>query len=235
MSDIRAVVFDKDGTLFDFATTWESWARSFLLRLAQGDRDHAQRLGAAVGFDLLSSQFRSDSLVIAGTPLEIAEVLAAQMPEMSRDQLVEVLNVEAMQAPQSEAVPLTPLLSELRGRGLRLGVVTNDAEAPALAHLEASGVRSLFDFIAGSDSGFGAKPAPGQLLAFMKAVALPAEASVMVGDSLHDLLAGRAAGMHTVGVLTGYADHATLAPHADVVLPDIGALPHWLSGRALQD
>lgn len=50
----------------------------------------------------------------------------------------------------------------------------------------------------------------------------------MVGDSTHDLIAGRAAGMVTVAVLTGMADAATLSPHADVVLPHIGHLPEWL-------
>ena len=51
----------------------------------------------------------------------------------------------------------------------------------------------------------------------------------MVGDSRHDLIAGRAAGMQTVGVLTGMAELADLAPFADVVLPDIGHLPLWLT------
>ena len=44
--------------------------------------------------------------------------------------------------------------------------------------------------------------------------------------------AGRAAGMICVGVLTGMAGPDTLAPLADVVLPDIGHLPAWLDGRA---
>ena len=52
----------------------------------------------------------------------------------------------------------------------------------------------------------------------------------MVGDSRHDLEAGRAAGMRTVAVLTGVARREDLEPHADVVLADIGALPGWLSG-----
>ena len=50
----------------------------------------------------------------------------------------------------------------------------------------------------------------------------------MIGDRTHDLDSGRAAGMTTVGVLTGLATRADLAPHADVVLDDIGALPAWL-------
>ena len=51
-------------------------------------------------------------------------------------------------------------------------------------------------------------------------------------DSLHDLEAGRAAGMRTVAVLTGVAVAAQLAPHADVVLPDIGALGAWIDSQA---
>jgi phosphoglycolate phosphatase len=50
----------------------------------------------------------------------------------------------------------------------------------------------------------------------------------MVGDSTHDLIAGRAAGMGTVAVLTGMASTSDLAPFADLVLPDIGHLPAWL-------
>jgi phosphoglycolate phosphatase len=36
--------------------------------------------------------------------------------------------------------------------------------------------------------------------------------------------------MRTVAVLTGIARREELAPHADVVLADIGAIPDWLSG-----
>jgi phosphoglycolate phosphatase len=88
----------------------------------------------------------------------------------------------------------------------------------------------MFDFIAGSDSGFGAKPAPGMLLAFADHIGIDPGEIAMVGDSEHDLVAGRAAGMATVGVLTGVAGRQDLLPHADVVLPDIGYLADWLFG-----
>jgi phosphoglycolate phosphatase len=48
---VRGIIFDKDGTLFDFATTWEAWAAAFLLRVSQGDQARAGSLGAAIGFD----------------------------------------------------------------------------------------------------------------------------------------------------------------------------------------
>jgi phosphoglycolate phosphatase len=228
---IKGLCFDKDGTLFDFAATWEAWANAFLLRAAQGDVDRATRVGASIGFDLTTSKFAPDSIVIAGTPGEVSAALAPHFPELSRSALLNMLNEEASRAPQEPAVPLTPLLEGFRAAGLFLGVATNDSEGPARAHLDTAGVTGLFDFIAGYDSGFGGKPAPGQLLAFATAVNLAPEQIVMVGDSTHDLDAGRAAGMRTIGVLTGTAKIEDLAPFADVVLRDIGEIPTWLEAQ----
>ena len=225
---VRGIIFDKDGTLFDFATTWEAWAAGFLLRVSAGDRTLAGTLGAAIGFDFDAQTFQPDSIVIAGTAGEVAGVLHPFLPRYELTELLYVLNEEAERAPQAEAVPLHPFLSGLRARGLALGVATNDAEAPARAHLDAAGVTGQFDFVAGFDSGHGGKPAPGQLLAFCAATGLDPREVVMVGDSLHDLRAGRAAGMRTVGVLTGLATVDVLAPLAQVVFPDIGHIPDWL-------
>jgi phosphoglycolate phosphatase len=230
MMRIAGVLFDKDGTLFDFSSTWEAWAASFLRRIATDD-SQAAYLGHAIGFDLSSRRFEADSIVIAGTPDEVVAVLQAHLPHIPAGQLLNIVNAEATVAPQVEAVPLKPLLAELRADEMRLGVVTNDAEVPAKAHLDGAAVTEFFDFIAGCDSGFGAKPAPGQLLAFSESVALEPAQVLMVGDSLHDLLAARAAGMPAVGVLTGLAEASVLAPHAEAVLPDIGYIPAWLSTR----
>ncbi|MFC3615764.1 HAD family hydrolase [Lutimaribacter marinistellae] len=225
---IEAIIFDKDGTLFDFAATWSAFARALIERISEGDTSRAERIGARLGFELETGTFAPDSVVIAATPAEIAEVLYPELPRMSSAEIVDMLNDEAERAPQVEAVELVTFLSDLRTRGLRLGVATNDAEAPALAHLGAAGVQDRFDFIAGFDSGYGAKPLPGQLLAFADHVGIAPERVAMVGDSLHDLLAGRAAGMRTIGVLTGIAREADLSAHADVVLPHIGHIPSWL-------
>jgi phosphoglycolate phosphatase len=225
-----AICFDKDGTLFDFGATWEVWATSFLLRVADQDHDRAAEIGRHIGFDLATNRFAKDSIVIAGTSGEVAIALGAFLPHLSPEAVLNFLNEEAENAPQAEAVPLIPLLDSLRGMGLRLGVATNDAEAPARAHLDSAGVTERFDFIAGFDSGHGGKPAAGQLLAFAKSVQVLPDRIVMVGDSTHDLRAGRAAGMQTVGVLTGLAETADLVPFADIVFPDIGHLPDWLIG-----
>lgn len=228
MSLVRGIVFDKDGTLFDFASTWEPWSYHFLQGLADGDTKREAEIAAVMGFDLVLKKFNPTSPFIASSSGEVAALLHPYFPDRSKAELLAHLDAEAEKAPQAAAVPLAPLLSNLRARGIALGVATNDSEAPARAHLAQADAEELFDFIAGYDSGHGAKPAPGQLIAFTEHCNLDPAQTVMVGDSTHDLHAGRAAGMQTVAVLTGVASEDVLAPLADVVLPDIGHLPAWL-------
>jgi phosphoglycolate phosphatase len=222
---IDGLLFDKDGTLFDFRASWGRWAQSFLTRIAD-DAAHARRLGRAIGYDLDSGNFAPDSPVIAATAADIAAALVGELPGRSVADLTEWIDASAGQAPMSEAVPLRPLLAALRGQGLRLGVATNDSEAPARQHLANHGITDCFDFISGYDSGHGAKPGPGMCLAFARQLGLEPARVAMVGDSRHDLEAGRAAGMRTIAVLTGIARRDELEPHADVVLADIG-LAFW--------
>jgi len=228
---LDGIIFDKDGTLFDFAATWSPWAAAFLRRAFKDDAQ-ATEVGRVIGFDLVTGKFDPASVVIAGTPEDIIEVIVQASPGIPADELMAIINAEAEKAPMAEAVPLSPLLDELKAKGLALGVATNDAEAPAIAHLSAVGVLDHFDFVSGSDSGYGGKPQPGQLLAFAKQHSLVSSRVAMVGDSLHDLHAGKAAGFLRVGVLTGMATEEDLRDHADVVLPNIGHLPAWLDELA---
>ncbi|WP_171097002.1 HAD family hydrolase [Ruegeria sp. HKCCD7255] len=228
---IDALLFDKDGTLFDFAQTWGAFGRMSLDLLTAGDTEQASRLGKAIGFDYAQDRYEPDSVVIAGTVDEVAEALHPHLNGISVSQIVDTLNEAAAGIHQYQAVPLAPFLQSLRGLGLKLGVATNDAESSALQHLASVGVQDHFDFVAGYDSGHGYKPEPGQMLAFARHVNVDPSRVAMVGDSRHDLLAGRAAGMVTIGVLTGMAPADQLEPLADVVLQDIGHIPAWLATK----
>lgn len=226
-SGIRGLVFDKDGTLFDFRQSWGGWAAGFLRQIAK-DETHAHDLGRAIGYDLKSGAFAPDSPVIAATAADIALALSHHLPGQHLAEITSHINAAAAIAPMAEAVPLRPLLTALRARGLKIGLATNDTEVPARAHLAAHGISDLFDFVSGYDSGHGPKPGPGMCLAFARHVGLDPADCAMVGDSLHDLHAGRAAGMTCIAVLTGVAGRDDLAPAADVVLDHIGNLPDWL-------
>jgi phosphoglycolate phosphatase len=225
---IRGLVFDKDGTLFDFHATWSSWAVGFIAAMTRGRPERTGALAAALGFDLGAGCFQPRSPVIAGTMEVVVEAVRRVVPEIGEAALRTLIIDGTAAAPQAEAAPLGRLFDDLARAGLLLGLATNDSEVPARAHLARAGILGRFAFVAGYDSGHGAKPGPGQLEAFCRVTGLVAEECAMVGDSRHDLASGRAAGMLTVGVLTGLAGPDDLADLADVILPDIGALPAWL-------
>lgn len=224
---LRGIIFDKDGTLFDFNATWGAWSGDLIRAEAGADPVKRAALAQALGYDLDSQTFRPGAVVIAAMNDEIADAILGVIPG-NKAALIDRMEAAAIAAPQVPAADLAGTLANLRARGLALGVATNDGEAPARAHLAQAGVGDAFDLIMGYDSGHGGKPAPGQLLAFCAATGLAPADCAMVGDSLHDLHAGRAAGMTTIGVLTGPALRDELASSADVILPDIGALPNWL-------
>jgi len=225
---ITGILFDKDGTLFDFAASWTGWARVVIDRLADGDAILEVAVAARVGFDLDRGAFRPDSIAIAGTASQLAAALAPVLPHVTAPEIMRRLQDGADLAPMVPVIPLAPLMAGLAARNLTLGVATNGSAHEARSQLAAAGILEVFAFVAGYDSGYGAKPLPGMCRAFADSQGLDASGVLMVGDSLHDLHAGRAAGMRTVAVLTGMASHADLAPHADLVLPHIGHLPDWL-------
>jgi phosphoglycolate phosphatase len=225
---VRGIVFDKDGTLFDFQATWGSWAKIVLSELETFANLTSVEMAEKIQFDWVAGKFLPTSPVIAGTSGEVVDLLHPFMRTMPRHELMAFLDSRAAQAQVQEAVPLVAFIESLQQRGLKTGVATNDSERAARSNLAQANVEGMFDFIAGYDSGHGGKPGPGMCLAFANAMELAPETCVMVGDSTHDLLAGRAAGMVTVGVLTGPAERDELVSFADVVLPDIGHLLEWI-------
>lgn len=230
--DIEAILFDKDGCLCDFAATWDAWVAGQIAHFAAGDDEVRARLAEALCFDLERGGFRPESPVIAGTNRDTATCIASVLPELDVDRVEAHIEREAARVMVAEVVPLAPFLAGLRAKGLRLAVVTNDAEAVARAQMQNAGADGHFDVITGADSGFGAKPAPGPVLGTLRLLGVDPARAVMVGDSAHDLDAGRAAGLRVVGVLSGLAGRAELEPLADAVLPDIGHLPDWLGIEA---
>jgi phosphoglycolate phosphatase len=231
---IRAILFDKDGTLVDFERTWGPAVDAVLRRLSAGDRAAYARLAAASRFDAAAQRFSPDSPLI-GEPTSVYGRLWAQALGRSPDAdfFAEIDGLLCTATTRHLAPIGNPrvVLGSLARRGYRLGLMTNDAEITAHAHVRKLGIADLLAFVAGYDSGFGAKPAPGPVLAFAHAVGMPAAQVAVVGDTVLDLAAAHAAGAFAIGVLTGPAPAASLASLADALIAAVAELPTWLDGR----
>ncbi len=120
------------------------------------------------------------------------------------------------------------VVAELHGRGLLLAVATGKSRLGLDRELAATGLR---DFMAGSRTADEArsKPHPEMLLYLMETLEIPADRTLMVGDTEWDLEMARLAGVRSVAV--GYGAHTPerLRRHSPLAcLETIEALPALL-------
>ncbi len=232
VTPVRAILFDKDGTLFDFRRTWVPIIREATRRVSAGDEDLAERLVRAAGYDPRTDTFVPDGPLAAGNVGDIACAWTSLLPGHRTEKLVDEMNrFSADQGPRY-SVPvcdLSPLMERLTTAGYRLGLATSDSEEGARLTLARFGVESSFSWVSGYDSGYGVKPDPVVIENYARAIGLRTDQVMMVGDTFHDLRMGREAGAAiVVAVLTGAVSAEVLAPEADVILPSIADLPKLL-------
>ena len=103
------------------------------------------------------------------------------------------------------------ILRRLRDAGIRLGVVSNNRRVVVERVLEANGIGDLFSLVIGEDNADQPKPAPGGILQACRHFGESPESCLMVGDSLSDSRAARAAGMESVGVSWNHHDRTPIA------------------------
>jgi pyrophosphatase PpaX len=106
-------------------------------------------------------------------------------------------------------VPRT--IGEIKARGHPLAVVTSKTHALALRGLEHVGIAHYFDTIVGCDSCTRHKPDPEPVLTALDRLGYSPREAVFIGDSVHDILAGNAAGVISVAALWGPFSREELA------------------------
>ena len=230
---LKAILFDKDGTLLDFDLTWGAAGYHVMQTLAGGNEFHFHQLVEATHYDLETRRYLPTSLMVAGALDEIGPLWAKALNRTDITFVAQEIDRLFMALAPDYLVqlgdPLAILLA-LKDKGYRLGMATNDSEAAALQQAELMGLIPHLDFVAGHDSGHGRKPDPGMVEAFAKLTGYRTRDIALVGDSTHDLHAARTAGALAIAVLSGPASREELEPHADYVIASIADLPELVEG-----
>lgn len=116
------------------------------------------------------------------------------------------------------------VLEFLKNNGIKLAVCTNKMERLSNILLEKLNVLHMFDYLVGGDSLSKSKPDPFPLLNICDKLNTEISDSVMIGDSVTDLNAGKGAGMPVVLVSYGYTDNKDIYNEADLVINDFSQL-----------
>jgi len=111
------------------------------------------------------------------------------------------------------------MLQAVRAAGHRTALVTSKNRQGALRGLDLTGLTPYIEHIVGADDVVNPKPHPEPVLKALALLGVGTERAVFIGDSVHDMHAGRAAGVKTAAVLWGPFGRADLQPST----PD-----HWL-------
>jgi pyrophosphatase PpaX len=113
----------------------------------------------------------------------------------------------------------------LKERGHELGIVTSKSEALALRGLAHVGLARYMDTFVGCDGSTRHKPHPEPVqIALTRLGCRPGDA-LFVGDSVHDIIAGNAAGVRTVAATWGAFKRSDLeSASPSLFLDDVSAL-----------
>ncbi len=120
-------------------------------------------------------------------------------------------------------VGIDDALGTLHGAGVQLAVVTSKTHALARRGLKGCGLDGYFGVLIGADDVSQHKPHPAPVLAALDRLSAVRADTVFIGDSPHDIEAGRAAGIRTAAALWGPFPREVLAqasPHHWLATPD---------------
>jgi pyrophosphatase PpaX len=180
--------------------------------------------------ELIVRSFQHATAVHLGAPLTRAEIiptigrsLAGELERLAPGSGAALLATYRtfMFANHDEFVTVYPgifdLLASLHARGLPTGIVTSKARISAAPSFARFLLDREMSAVVVEDDTARHKPHPDPLLHAARLLDLPPAACWYIGDSTHDMIAARAAGMTTIGAAWG-PNHATeLAPLADAV------------------
>ena len=199
---VAAVIFDLDGTLIDSIDLYFSIVEEALERLNLPAVSRSRILAAAESEDFKWELVLPQDVLNRKEKIidEAWAVINEIAPQMFAD------NLDLIQGAGG-------IVENLSSKGLKIGLVTSTQRQyleTKMQPLKNVGVDTLFEVIITSDDVVKRKPAPDPLIACAQQLGLKPDNCVYVGDTTTDIRAGKAAGMRTVGVLTGFDEYEAL-------------------------
>jgi phosphoglycolate phosphatase len=192
---VKAVVIDLDGTLLDTAPDLAEAANRMLAELALPPIDGIL-LKTYIGNGVARLIKR---VLTRDMEAEPAAELFTQAQPIYEKHYHAVVSLNSR--PYAGVVDGLNLLKQA---GFRLACITNKAESFTLPLLKDTGLYDYFELILSGDSLPKKKPDPMPLLYACEQFAVSPEEMLLIGDSLNDTQAARAAGCHVFCVPYGY-------------------------------
>jgi len=201
---IRAVIFDLDGTLCDSV---EAHVRSWIEAVAS--------FGHVLPRDLILK-------LVGRTTREIAEELARLGLCPSVDELVR-RKTEIFIGKYVDLVKPKPgvydVLKELRELGLRLGIASSSKREAVYRVLSRLELWNFFNVVVTGEEVRRGKPEPDIFLEVCRRLSVKPLECVGVGDTVHDVIACKRAGMMAIAIASEFYPRDLLAAHgADYVV-----------------
>lgn len=227
---MRALLFDKDGTLVENHGAWVGQMVEMLATLSEGDDVLLERLAGEVGIDLEQRKVIPMGLVAQATFEDVARKLGACLPDRRQEDLLDRL-LRSINDDPDEAIVALPgaveTLSRLAAQGYTVGIISNDSEARIEQTVRVLGLECI-DYLAGADSGYGGKPEPGMICRFLDAGGFDPSEVAVIGDSPADMLAAEAAGIGVKIGISADQNDPVLGHYTPHILPDLRPLPELL-------
>ena len=234
----EGIIFDKDGTLMSFDAFWVSLSVKALGDvLGQFGMDRALLNGILEAFGVHDGVTDINGVLCKGTYAEMGEIvyeiLSAHGCTADREDVVRAVErAYSRNAAAGDVKPtchdLAEALAELKGRGLRLAVVTTDNEPITRHCLTGLGILEYFDVIFTDDGHTPTKPDPFCAGEFCRMYGLDKGRVAMVGDTMTDVRFAKNAGITAISLAPTPEKKALLAPHTDIIIDAISELTEIL-------
>ncbi len=190
LRDIRAVVFDFDGTLavlnIDFSQM----------------RDEVFKLMRKYGIDESSIEEKYLLEIIDEVVPILSKRNSSAAEEFYQKAHLILHEIEMKAAEEGRILPgVKEVLVSLKRKGIKVGIVTRNCEEAVRKVLP--DIEKFCDIFISRDSIRRVKPHPEHMTSVLTALHVSGKETVMVGDHPIDIQAGKRVGMKTIGVLTG--------------------------------